>query len=287
MLRDATHNLVTQVADFFWICASLWLVVTAYPAAAPWATMHTAVAAFAAVLFCFVGSARRLYQVPWLRQPVKAEVKAVLVCWAWVVAPLIMLGFATKVLSNFSRIGTFAWIVLAPALIVIYRSIARISAPAARTTRRRAAIAGVSAFSERMASEIHNTPSAGLHVVGIFDDRACPRYEPGAATLRNDGSFAQLVAAARQGAVDVVYIALPLRAELRMKALIRDLQDTTASVYVAFDFASLAGEGHHRMSHVDGLPVVPLLAGAKLSSRKRARSSARAARGDMPRSRAS
>jgi putative colanic acid biosysnthesis UDP-glucose lipid carrier transferase len=285
VLRDATHNLLTQVADFFWICVSLRLVVSAYPAAAPWATMHTAVAASAGVLFCFVGSARRLYQVPWLRQPVAHEVKAVLVCWAWVVAPLIMLGFATKVLSNFSRIGTFAWIVLAPALIVIYRSIARMSAPTARTTWRRAAIAGVSAFSERLAAEIQNTPSVALHVVGIFDDRTCPRSEPGAITLRNDGTFAQLVAAAREGAVDVVYIALPLRAELRMKALIRDLQDTTASVYVAFDFASLAGEGYHRMSHVAGLPVVPLLAGARQSVRTR--SSARAATAEPPRSRAS
>ncbi|MEY4577675.1 MAG: hypothetical protein RL701_2378, partial [Pseudomonadota bacterium] len=207
------------------------------------------------------------------------EIKAVWVCWAWVVAPLITLGFATKVLTHFSRIGTFSWILLAPALICMYRMIARATAPAARTTSRRAAIAGISTFTERLVSEIQKTPHLALNVVGVFDDRAEERLETGCAVLRNDGTFAQLVAAAREGTIDIVYIALPLRAELRVKALIRDLQDTTASVYLAFDFASLAGEGYEHISHVDGLPVVPLLAGtSSRSATTRALSFVRAVR---------
>jgi len=41
---------------------------------------------------------------------------------------------------------------------------------------------------------------------------------------------------ARAGRIDVVYIALPLRAEPRINAIIRRLSDTTASVYLAYDF---------------------------------------------------
>jgi putative colanic acid biosynthesis UDP-glucose lipid carrier transferase len=50
------------------------------------------------------------------------------------------------------------------------------------------------------------------------------------------GDLDKLVAEARHGAIDVVYIALPLRAEPRINAIIRRLQDTTASVYLAYDF---------------------------------------------------
>jgi putative colanic acid biosynthesis UDP-glucose lipid carrier transferase len=280
-LRDAKHNAVTQIADFFFICASLWMVVTIYPAAGPWATMHSAVASFAGVLFCFVGASRRLYQVPWLRHPLTDELKAVAVCWAWVVSPLVTLGFATKALGTFSRIGTFSWVLLALALIMLYRILARARVPAARSTRRRAAIAGISAFSERVAHEIEKTPALSLSLVGVFDDRAVAREDKAVSeAFRNVGSFTQLVAAAREGSIDVIYIALPLRAELRIKELIRRLQDTTVSVYLAFDFASLEGEGYHRVSQVGGLPVVPLLSGMPPSMRTRALKVVRGSRGN-------
>jgi putative colanic acid biosysnthesis UDP-glucose lipid carrier transferase len=281
--REAKPNLGSQIADFFWIWASLRMVVWAYPNAAYIATTYNAIGALAGVLFCFVGSALRLYQTLWLRRPLRDEVKAILVCWAWVVAPLMLLGFSTKALGYFSRVATFSWVLIAPALIIVCRSLFRAGAPATRATRRRVAIAGVSLFSERMLNEIQNTPSLGLSVSGVFDDRSIEREGPTGAPLRNDGSFAQLIAAARAGSIDVVYVALPLRAELRVKDLIRRLQDTTTSVYLAFDFASLAGEGHQRMSHVGGMPVVPLLAGTQPSVRHRALNLVRAMRGASPR----
>src|SRR4029077_15912476 len=50
------------------------------------------------------------------------------------------------------------------------------------------------------------------------------------------GGFDVLVEQARRREIDMIYIALPPRAEPRINALIRRLSDTTASVYLAYDF---------------------------------------------------
>lgn len=269
-LRDAKHSLLAQLADFSCIYASVVISVTFYPPASHAVALHNSVAAVAGVLFCFAGTAHRLYQSQWLQRPVADEVRRIGLCWVWVVGPLMTVGFATKVLSYFSRVATFSWILLAPALILLYRLLARAGARKALSARRRAAIAGVSRFGEHIWREIQNEPSLGLNVVGLFDDRSVARQESNGVTLRSAGSFAQLITAAREGLIDVVYIALPLRAEQRARELIRLLQDTTVSVYVAFDFVSLAGGGYRNIAFVGNQPVVPLLVGAEPSVGKQA-----------------
>lgn len=269
-LRGPRHNLLMQVVDFVWICLSVAVVVSFYPRAASAAMLHDSIAAVAGVLFYLAASAHGLYQTQWLRRAAVDEVKTILMCWLWVVAPLMLLGFATKVLSHFSRVATVSWILLAPALMILCRMLARVSAWTRRPLARRAAIAGVTAFGEQIADSIRRSPELGLSVVGVFDDRSTARDDGPKGDTPSAGTFAQLLAAARDGAVDVVYIALPLRAERRVQELILRLQDTTASVYVAFDFASLVGSGVQQIATVGNLPVLPLLAGAQRSVRTHA-----------------
>lgn len=85
----------------------------------------------------------------------------------------------------------------------------------------------------------------GLHLVGIYDD--------GQPALQ--GSLTDLIADARAGKFDYVYIALPADAEARTLQLIHDLTDTTVTVYVIpdlFVFDLL----HARWSNLGGVPVV-------------------------------
>mgnify|MGYP003407106975 CR=1 FL=1 len=288
-LHDTRHNVLMQVADFSCICLSVAVVVSMYPAAKMLAVVHNSAAALGGVLFCLAATAHGLYKIRWLRRPAADEVKAILVCWAWTVAPLMTLGFATKMLTNFSRVATVSWILLAPSLIVIYRLLARAGSQAGRSAPRRAAIAGVTPFGEHIHDTIQRAPDLGLSMVGLFDDRSSARDESMGMRLTSAGSFQQLVAAARDGTVDVVYVALPLRAEDRVRELILRLQDTTASVYIAFDFDSLAGSCNRQISHVGNMPVVPLLAPAQPSVRTQALTFVRALTGprtaprDLPR----
>jgi len=269
-LHDTRHNSLMQVADFTCICLSVAVIVSFYPAAKLLAVVHNSVAALGGVLFCLAGTAHGLYKTQWLRRPAGDEVKTIVISWAWVLAPLMTLGFATKMLTHFSRVAITSWILLAPSLIVLYRLLLRAGSQAGRSLPRTAAIVGVTPFGERIHDTIQRLPGLGLSIVGLFDDRSTVREESAAVRLSSAGTFQQLIAAARDGEIDVVYIALPLRAEHRVRELILRLQDTTASVYIAFDFDSLAGGGYRQISHVGNLPVVPLLASVQPSVRTQA-----------------
>lgn len=264
-LRDPRHNWVMQLVDFCCVCLGVSLMVWIYPPATPSAALHNSVAAVAGALFCLAGSALQLYQVQWLRRGALDEIRTVCIGWACVVTPLLLIGFATKVSSQFSRVATVTWFLLAPLLIVLCRMLTRFSSRTRRGSPRRVAIAGMSPFAEHIYRELDTSRGRELGIVGVFDDRAEPREGAAEVSLSNAGSFEELVDAARRGRVDVIYIALPLRAERRVSDLIRRLQDTTASVYIAFDFEPLAGGGYQRLSHVGNLPVIPMLSGIQPS----------------------
>jgi putative colanic acid biosynthesis UDP-glucose lipid carrier transferase len=89
----------------------------------------------------------------------------------------------------------------------------------------------------QLAEQMHYVPTLGLRVHGFYDDREEERCFPIPETLgARAGSLRDLVLAAKTGEVDLIYIALPLRAEPRINELLRQLSDTTASVYLAADF---------------------------------------------------
>ena len=99
-------------------------------------------------------------------------------------------------------------------------------------------------------------PWLGLHFVGIYDDRSTERqYRFLHPSDRVVGDFEKLLERCRCGDVDVVYIALPLRAEARISKLLRALADTTATVYLMADFFTF-DLLHGRWDQVGDLPMV-------------------------------
>ena len=88
-----------------------------------------------------------------------------------------------------------------------------------------------------IAQRIMDDPSSALRVEGYFDDRDPERLNPMPPALGGrKGRLDDLLELARKGKVDIVYIALPLRAESRISEMVRRLADSTASVYVVADF---------------------------------------------------
>jgi putative colanic acid biosynthesis UDP-glucose lipid carrier transferase len=235
--HEAQLDILSRIADAFWICAALWIGCKAYPEA--WAGRHSTAAAVGVVLFYMVGQAQGLYRT-WRAEPVKSEFTRVWACWAFVVPLLLMLAFITKTSEDYSRFIMLTWFMLAPALVSVWRVVLRILLQEVRArgyNTRNVAIAGASPLGEELARNVRRSPWMGMKLVGFYDDRHVSRLhpiDPQAGEVKGD--LDKLVAAAREGKVDVVYIALPLRAEPRINAIIRRLQDTTASVYLAYDF---------------------------------------------------
>jgi putative colanic acid biosynthesis UDP-glucose lipid carrier transferase len=262
-LREAKLNAFGQGIDLLMIWASLWAAIRAYPLAHWSMQLHTP-AAIAVGLFCLVGHARGLYRHQWWTRSVWYEVREVLTSWAFVVAPLVALGFITKTSSAYSRVTMLAWFVSAPLAISLYRIGVRWLATTMRgmsSTQRRVAIVGMSGLGAELAQQILRAPALGLTFTGIYDDRLTlrgPQLRPGVEPLHHAGSIEDLITAARECVIDVVYIALPLGAEERINEVIRRLQDTTASVYIAFDFGKLVATPHMRLRQIGEVPVIAL-----------------------------
>lgn len=93
----------------------------------------------------------------------------------------------------------------------------------------------------------------GFVVKGIYDDK--PQIEYG--NVPYGGSLSTLIAQARAGEIDRIYIALSMKDEKIIKDLVSKLTDTTCSVLLipdVFTFNILQS----RTEEINGVPVVPL-----------------------------
>jgi putative colanic acid biosysnthesis UDP-glucose lipid carrier transferase len=124
---------------------------------------------------------------------------------------------------------------------------------------RAAAIVGVSAVGENLAHRIASSPWMGLRLAGFYDDRSITRLEAqDLPQIEVKGGFDALVEQARNREIDIVYIALPPRAEPRINQLIKRLSDTTVSVYLAYDFGGY-DLLRARWSSVGDVPVMSVV----------------------------
>lgn len=245
--------------DAVWLSIALYLACQVYPKV--WTDRETLASIVAVIAFALVGEAQGLYR-PWRAEPVKNEVFRV--WWAWgVVVPLLLLaGFVTKTTEEYSRVVSVTWFVLAPLLVSMWRLTLRLGLQElrrrGRNTRSVAAV-GVSELAAQLARTLHQSPWMGMKFVGFYDDRREDRLPPVDASLGEQrGTLAQLVEDARQGKIDLVYITLPMRAEPRIQDLIRRLSDTTASVYVAYDFGGFSPL-RAQWSSVGDIPVMSIV----------------------------
>jgi putative colanic acid biosynthesis UDP-glucose lipid carrier transferase len=156
---------------------------------------------------------------------------SVIASWAIACALLVAAAFVLDLSAGFSRAAVLMWFLAVPAPLVASRLVRLPLRP------KRVAIAGCTRLADGIVRRLEEASAADVRVVGVFDDRARERISGERENLfRHAGSFEALLALARRGEVETVFIALPLRAELRIAQLVERLADTTASVYVVPDF---------------------------------------------------
>ncbi len=108
----------------------------------------------------------------------------------------------------------------------------------------------------QLARNIEQSPQLGLQLVGFYDDRPPQRVPDVPEGVGSQvGDIGQLVAQARAGQIDRIYITFPMRAEDRIRGVLEQLGDTTASVYIVPDFFVFELL-HSRWTSINGLPAV-------------------------------
>lgn len=197
----------------------------------------------------------------WRGTSILTELRRVFAAWLVVLSLL----FSFAYLANVPRsvltdvLNPFGWIT--PLLLGFVRFIARTLQRYFRArgrNLRRVIIAGAGDLGEKVARNILRDGGSGIVLVGFFDDR----FHEGLQVVDKIpvlGSIEEIPHYVRKHAIDMVYMALPLRAEMKMRELARQLRDTRASLYLVpdiFVFSLL----NTRLLDLGGLPVFSLYA---------------------------
>jgi putative colanic acid biosynthesis UDP-glucose lipid carrier transferase len=215
----------------------------------------------AVVIFHLSAQANGVYRA-WRSEPLKNEVFAIWGTWAVVVPVLLLLAFATKTSESYSRVISLAWFAGAPVLLSVSRLVVRMTLQEMRLrgrNTRTVAFAGASQLAESVARNIVSAPWMGMEIVGYYDDRHPDRVHQIPEEFGSlKGNLDRLLVEARAGRVDQVYICLPFKAEPRINEIIRRLADTTASVYLAYDFGGF-DILHAEWGSVGDVPVMSVV----------------------------
>lgn len=192
------------------------------------------------VLTVVVFQSSGLYR-PWRGVHLGRLVRQVLLAWIVVVAILLAMGYITKTSGIFSRRVVLSWLVLVPLALVAIRLQVYLGLRWARErghNSRRVVIAGAGVLGRRLAQNVVETPWLGMRLLGFFDDNLVGQeieLQDGPSAYKVLGNLDDMVNFVRKCRVDMVYLALPLRAEARLRQISEALRDTTASVYMVPD----------------------------------------------------
>ena len=178
--------------------------------------------------------------------------------WSITLLSLALVAFYTQGESA-ARSSILGWIILAGASLGLVNMLGRILAEmlfSSGLNRRRCAIAGLNPLGAQLLHNARTHPGCGLDVLGIYDDRSQARRNVDESAVELfKGKLADLVAEAKAGRIDTVFVTLPMRAEGRIRWLLDELADTTANAYIVPDFFVFELL-HSRWNSIGGLPAV-------------------------------
>ncbi len=179
--------------------------------------------------------------------------------WAVLVAVLLALGYVTKYSETYSRRVIVTWVLVTPVLVVgltlLLQTITRALLMDA-THARRAIIVGCTQASMELTRRLAQHHELGMTVAGFFDDRGSDRLGC-AKHAQLLGTFGDVASFVKSRNIDVIFIAIPPGQVSRMRDLVHELGDTTASIYYVPDITGF-DVIQQRTSEILGLPVVAM-----------------------------
>ncbi len=184
---------------------------------------------------------------------------------AWLLSGLFVLGCSYLMPARLSMDlpVLIAWAVIGMLVFGAFRVLCR---QMIFTLRRRgfntqtAAIIGLTRSGVAMAKSLEENPQLGIRMIGFFDDRDPERVDGQEESERPPillGNVDQAIKLARSNAVDVLYIAMPMRAEERITEILMMCGDSTAAVHIIPDFFvyNLLHARWHEVGDVQSLSV--------------------------------
>jgi putative colanic acid biosynthesis UDP-glucose lipid carrier transferase len=171
----------------------------------------------------------------WRSGRLLAFVRDIFFGWAIFVAIILLMGYATGFSYHYSERVIGWWFITTPfALLAAHLALRKYASDLHRGSQLRSVvIVGINETGLKLAKRIAESPHRMMEVRGFF------------------------AAYVREGGINVIFISQPMSAQPRVRQLLDDLQDTTASIYflpdmVTFDLMQA------RFDEVGGMPVVAI-----------------------------
>ncbi len=223
---------VYKMLDLAILLLATWLA--AYLAQSPGSFLFMAPAG--ALLQVFFFDLFRVYR-SWRGSPLTRQIGVLTQAWLGV---LVSLCAVAVFLERFDGRAVLFWGALAPAGFVSLRAGVKVALRLIRRkgyNRRRALVAGATELGLQLAEHVERAEWTGIEIIGFLDDR----LEPGA-DVPNGGGRLKVAASTSEAAdycasndIDMVFIALPMRAEKKINELLWTLGTGGVIVYLVPD----------------------------------------------------
>jgi len=257
--HQATISVLQKLLDLLVICTGMGCVIITNDTISNTAPIIATLLAL--VIFYLLGDFGQLY-TSWRGERIREELRKVGGIWAISFIGVFVADYFMADTPLLNDASLLLWFSLVLFSLCGYRVLLRVVLHALRQrgfNTRSVAIAGAGPLGQRLAANIAGAPWMGLDLLGFFDDKHREPVRLGKSTVRLpvSGGLEKLIEQARAGEIDRIYITLPMRSEARIKWLVEQLSDTTASVYIVpdvFVFELL----HARSQNINGVPTISI-----------------------------
>ena len=192
----------------------------------------------AVILFLLFAESTQLYR-SWRGAALARNLTVASVAWVFACVLIFTIGFFAKVSEIYSRLAVGTWMLSTLISLNLWRTlfwhILRYFRARGYNTRK-VAIVGINEASIHMRRQIDGNPELGYKFCGFFDDRCPARLVETYPECNLEGTINELIDLTRNGRFDVIFIALPLKAQKRISSILEKCGDTTTSVHLISDF---------------------------------------------------
>ncbi len=196
----------------------------------------------------------------WRTESVSREYRIIFIGWLIVIGIMLLLSFATKRSSAFSRVVFLSWFFSVPLVLVILRAVGRSFLKYVRRQGknvRTAVIAGADGLGVDLSHNLRHSEWMGISVLGYFDDNASLQEIEHPLDAPILGTLEELPIYIKKFPVDLVFIALPMTAETKIRNLMDVLQDTTVSIFIIPDVFAY-GLLNLSIYDINGIPALSM-----------------------------
>ena len=256
-----TVNDIPLISFFQRVLDPLIIMVTLYASSVLSGTSFTGYSLILMILAFFISSSVFRYVEPyrsWRSGRMLAYARDIVVGWGVTAVILVILGEVTGLSSQYDSEAIVRWFLLTPFILLISHVAVRrlMFNPGRDSEVRSIVIIGANDASLKFAATVERNPNLFMHVRGFFDDRTDDRWPE---KMREPmlGKMDDIAAYVSAHNIKMIFISQPISAQPRIRKLLDELQDTTASVYFLPDIY-IFDLMQARFDNLAGIPVIAI-----------------------------